>query len=272
MLQTVNDAPRVRLATAPNPGPKTLEGTHTYVIGHDPAYIVDPGPLLPAYLDAVARELAETESRPAAILLTHGHPDHAGGAPHLASALDIPVFGSERIATAVAPGGMEVRRFPARAALLAGGVTIEVLDTPGHSEDHVAFWLPDSRILFSGDTVLGRGTTLVQPPEGDMTAYMRTLSRLLALQPRLLFPGHGPIVTDPAAKLREYIAHRERREREILEALEKGPLTATEMVHTLYADQPPALQELALGSVRAMLQKLIAEHRVGRDGDRFRCR
>src|SRR5207248_1357671 len=121
-----------------------------------------------------------------------------------------------------------------------------VVPAPGHSPDHVALWLETARVSFTGDVILGQGTTLVAPPEGDMAAYMRTLATLKALDARLIAPGHGPIVEDPAAVIDEYIRHRQDREQQVLAALQTGPATESELVARIYADVDPRLHDLAL--------------------------
>jgi len=245
----------VRRVLAPNPGPFTLEGTNTWIVGDGPALVIDPGPDDRAHVEAVAIQAGAV----AAILLTHHHPDHAPGAALLAQVTGAPVL-ALRPASGEEPlaGGQTVR---------AGTAALRVVPTPGHSPDHVVFHAPESGTMFTGDVVLGRGTSVVDPPEGDLKAYLESLLALLALQPRVLYPGHGPIVTDGAAKLREYLAHREERERQVLAGLEDGPKTPQELVPDIYADHPVELHPAASRSVLAHLLKLEAEGRVVRIGD-----
>jgi glyoxylase-like metal-dependent hydrolase (beta-lactamase superfamily II) len=146
---------------------------------------------------------------------------------------------------------------------------LRVFATPGHSPDHVAFWLDLSGILFSGDTILGRGTSLVAPPEGDMTDYMKTLEHMRTLEPYLIAPGHGPLITDPLAKIDAYIRHRREREEQILAKLAIGPMSVEELVADLYADVDTHLHDLAAGSVAAQLQKLLIEDRVKESAARY---
>jgi glyoxylase-like metal-dependent hydrolase (beta-lactamase superfamily II) len=142
--------------------------------------------------------------------------------------------------------------------------TLVAIATPGHSPDHVAFWSPDAAALFTGDAVLGRGTSVIDPPEGDLVAYLRSLRRLRDLAPRTVYPGHGPIVFRGTAKLDEYLEHRDMRERQILDALGDGARSIEELVATIYADHPPEVRRLAERSVLAHLLKLDAEGRVER--------
>jgi glyoxylase-like metal-dependent hydrolase (beta-lactamase superfamily II) len=141
-------------------------------------------------------------------------------------------------------------------------VRMTAVATPGHTPDHLAFLEPTSRSLFTGDAVLGRGTSVIDPPEGDLTAYLRSLQRMRDLSPRVIYPGHGPVVLDAVAKLDEYLEHRAMRERQVLEALQDGRRTPEEMVEEIYADQPSELHPLAARSVLAHLLKLETEGRV----------
>jgi glyoxylase-like metal-dependent hydrolase (beta-lactamase superfamily II) len=265
----ITDTPPVAALTAPNSGPKTLSGTHTYIVGRGPAYVVDPGPGMPSHHRAIVAWLDDQSIVPAAILLSHTHPDHAPGARALAEDLQVPICASplieadERASLGITQTYGQDEVFP------IDGDELRVIPSPGHTVDHVAFWLPGARILFSGDTVLGEGTTLVAPPEGNMTSYMRTLAMFQALDPRLIAPGHGPLVTDPNAKLADYVWHRQQRERQVLEALQDGPVTVVELVDRIYTDVDLALRDLAAGSVTAQLEKLKDEGLVTQAGDRF---
>jgi glyoxylase-like metal-dependent hydrolase (beta-lactamase superfamily II) len=262
-LEIIEDHPPIAMFTAPNPGPKTLEGTHTYVVGRDQAYVIDPGPEIPTYQQGLARWIQSEGIHAVGILLTHGHPDHAPGAALLAGLLGSPVWGSSAMD---APAGLTtpVMAYGPETAFQVDEDVLDVLPAPGHSQDHVVFWLEKSGILFSGDTILGRGTSLVAPPEGDMTVYLETLTSLRSLGARRIAPGHGPIVDDPVARIDEYIRHRLEREAQILAALSLGPMSVQELVGKLYADVDPRLHGLAAGSVEAHLVKLERETRVRR--------
>ena len=241
---------------APNPGPFTLEGTNTWVVGEDPSIVIDPGPSDEAHTESVAGQAGPV----AVILLTHHHLDHAAGAAGLARITGAPILAFKPQADERAlAGGQRVE---------AGGVVLRSMRTPGHSRDHVVFHEPESGSLFTGDAVLGRGTTVVDPPDGDMADYMRSLESMLALAPRAIYPGHGPVVEAAAAKLREYIEHRRMRERQVLEALgEAGaPRSPAELVPVIYSAYPPELHPAAARSVLAHLIKLEREGRVVRRG------
>jgi glyoxylase-like metal-dependent hydrolase (beta-lactamase superfamily II) len=148
----------------------------------------------------------------------------------------------------------------------AGALDLVALHTPGHTSDHMAFFEPNSAGLFTGDTVVGRGTSFIDPPDGDLVLYLRSLKRLQELEPRTLYPGHGPVVVRAREKIREYLAHREERESQVIAALADGPRTIAEMVDVIYADHPKDVRPLAARSVLAHLLKLADEGRAERTG------
>lgn len=241
---------RVVRVLAPNPGPFTLEGTNTWVVGESPSVVIDPGPDDAGHLLAVL-EAAEPV---AAILLTHRHPDHAPGAARLAGKARAPVLSFRP-----EPGERPLRDGE---ILEWARVRLRALHTPGHTGDHVAFLIEGDMALFTGDAVLGRGTSVVDPPEGDMAAYLRSLRAMEQLRPRTLYPGHGPAVFDGPGKLRQYLAHREMRERQVLEALEAGATTPTEMVPGIYREEVP--ESMFPAAERSVLAHLLKLERDGR--------
>jgi glyoxylase-like metal-dependent hydrolase (beta-lactamase superfamily II) len=216
----------------------TLDGTNTYIYGSDPCTVIDPGPDDAGHLDAV-RAAAEGRGGIGLVLLTHGHGDHAAGADRLGR-------------DAVRPGGGEEY----------GG--LRAIATPGHAADHVCFLTGDG-VCFSGDLVLGEGSTFVPPDGGSLAAYMDSL-RLLQAEPiELICPGHGPWITDPGAKLAEYVEHREMRERRLLAALERGERSKGALLNEAWADVPAELRPAAALVMEAHLQKLGAEGRLPAD-------
>lgn len=241
---------RIVRVLAPNPGLRELEGTNTWVVGEAPAIVIDPGPEHEAHL----RNVATTAGRVGAIVLTHDHPDHAPGATGLSEATGAPVH-----AVRPPPGARKLRDGQ---VVPSGGVSLTVVVTPGHSPDSVALFQPSEAALFTGDTVLGRGTSVIDPPEGDLTAYLRSLRRMRELGPRTIYPGHGPTVLRAMEKLDEYLEHRAEREQQVLTALLEGPRSAEELVPEIYGDHPPQVHELAARSVLAHLLKLEREGRV----------
>jgi glyoxylase-like metal-dependent hydrolase (beta-lactamase superfamily II) len=254
---------RVTRVLAPNPSPLTLEGTNTYIVaapGAPGAVVIDPGPSAEEHAARVAR--ATGGRRVELVLLTHTHSDHAEGAVQFAERVGAPLAALD--AGWAAPGSPDLA---AGGELLAGGVRLEPLPTPGHSADHCCFWLAAERTMFTGDHVLGRGTTVVEWPGGDMRAYLDSLKAVRRYGPRRLYPGHGPAVADPPTKLREYVDHRLQRESQVLAALAAGDRTPAEIVARVYADVDARLHPAAELSVRAHLVKLVREGRAReRDG------
>jgi glyoxylase-like metal-dependent hydrolase (beta-lactamase superfamily II) len=225
----------------------TLAGTNTYLYGSDPCVVIDPGPDDAAHLEAV-RVAAEERGGIGLVLLTHGHGDHADGAEGLAKAVGM---GGERPEVVLPADGEE-----------HGG--LRTLATPGHAADHVCFLTADG-VCFSGDLVLGEGSTFVPPDGGSLAAYMESL-RLIQAEPiELICPGHGPWVTDPAAKLAEYVEHREMRERRLLAALERGERSREALLAEAWDDVPERLRPAAALVMDAHLQKLEAEGRLPPD-------
>jgi glyoxylase-like metal-dependent hydrolase (beta-lactamase superfamily II) len=245
--------PPIRRVLAPNAGVYTLEGTNTWIVGRDPAFVIDPGPDIAEHLADVAGEAGSV----GAVLVTHDHPDHAPGAVPFGRLVGAPVYGFRLADATKLAAGQRVR---------AGELEITVIHTPGHTSDHVAFFEPGSGALFTGDTVLGRGTSFIDPPDGDLVQYLRSLRRLMDLGARSIYPGHGPVVLRARDKLVEYLAHRDEREAQIVSALAEGPRTISELVEVIYADHPKEVHPLAARSVLAQLEKLAHEGRAERIG------
>jgi glyoxylase-like metal-dependent hydrolase (beta-lactamase superfamily II) len=241
---------RVIRVLAPNAGIRELEGTNTWIVGDAPALVLDPGPDDPRHLAEVAR----TAGSVGAIAVTHDHPDHAPGALPLAAMTGARVF-----AARPADGMQRIRDGE---QVSTGSVSLAVVATPGHTHDHVAFFDARMGSLFTGDAVLGRGTSVIDPPEGDLAAYLRSLRRMRELGPRTIYPGHGPVVLRALAKLDEYLDHRRMREEQILTALGDASRTPEELVAEIYSDYPSEVRELAARSVLAHLLKLEVEGRA----------
>jgi glyoxylase-like metal-dependent hydrolase (beta-lactamase superfamily II) len=260
MPRTAELEPLVTRVLAPNPSGMTLDGTNTYLVGapgSGRAVLVDPGPDDAAHLAAVEAALAARDARCVGVLVTHHHGDHAEAAVPWGAR-----FGA-RVAAALpevaGPGG---RVLAAGERLALAGTTLGVVPTPGHCGDHLAFRLESGAVLV-GDHVLGRGTSVVTHPEGDVVAYLESLRRVLDLGPSALYCGHGPELTeDPGAVLEFYLAHRAYREAQVIAALDEGASTVDELVAGIYAEVPQALWPAAAQSTRATLAKLTAEGRV----------
>jgi glyoxylase-like metal-dependent hydrolase (beta-lactamase superfamily II) len=251
---------RVTRVLAPNPSPMTLDGTNTYVVGapgSGGAAVVDPGPDDPTHLQRVEGELTRRGAECEVVLVTHHHHDHAAAARGWADRFGCAVAAPTRD---VAGERGEVITDGYR--LRPGGVGITAVATPGHTGDHTSYRL-DHGPLLTGDHVLGRGTSVVAHPDGDLIAYLTSLRRVLDLGADLLLPGHGPTLgEDPAAVLRFYLDHRRFREDQILTLLTEGPHHATRLVRRIYTDVDPQVLPAAAASTRAALEKLSAEGRV----------
>ncbi len=227
--------PEVLKIVAPNPGPMTLEGTNTYLFGADPCVVIDPGSDDLPYLDA-NRAAAAERGGIGLVLLTHSHADHSRGAEYLNAEVVLPTGGETH----------------------AG---LRAIATPGHAADHVCF-LSAEGVCFAGDLVLGLGSTIVPPGGGSLAAYMSSLALLQAEAIELIAPGHGPWITDPEAKLAEYVEHREMRERRLLAALDSGERSRAALLAEAWSDVPIELLPMAAMAMEAHLEKLEEEGRL----------
>ena len=231
---------------APNPGPMTLEGTNTWVLrdpSSGPCVVVDPGPLHEGHLAEVA-----ACGPVAVVLLTHGHPDHSEGARRLAELTGAPV----RAHDPAHPLGQE--GLDEGDVVAAAGLELRVLATPGHTGDSLSFLLPDA--VLTGDTVLGRGTTVVAHPDGVLADYLASLRRLRALGELTVLPGHGPELASAGLVAEQYLRHREARLDQVRDAVAAGATTPDEVVATVYADVDRAVWPAARLSVLAQLEHL----------------
>lgn len=258
---------RVTVALGQNPSPFTGPGTNVYLVGTGEArLLVDPGQGEPSFLPVLARAMERSGcSRIQEIVLTHGHPDHIGGVRSVMER-----FGRVRVRklpSALFDGpyaDLGIEPLAEGDLVKAEGATLRAVYAPGHAPDHLNFVLEEERALFSGDNVLGVGTTVIPAESGDLGDYLRSLEKLLAEKPARIYPAHGPVIADGVAKLREYIAHRAEREQQILNALASGPLGVMEIVRIVYAAYPAALHAAAAQSVIQHLRKLEREGRVHR--------
>ena len=232
---------------ADNPGPLTLSGTNSWIVGSHPAWLIDPGPALPEHVGALIAEL-ERRGGLAGIALTHDHGDHSEAVRPVRERFpDAPL--------AAARGEVDV-------CLGDGGRfgVFEALALPGHSSDHLVYL--SGCVGFSGDAVLGEGSVFVAPDPGALAGYLKGLRRLRARGPELLCPGHGPLIDDPGSKLDQYLAHRLDRERRLVGALDDGARTVDEMLDAAWSEVDPGLRPVAAVTLAAHLDKLADEGRL----------
>ena len=255
-------SPFVQLVLAPNPGVMTGPGTNTYIVGSGPSLVIDPAVDDEDYLARI-ESLAGDISQ---ILITHRHSDHVGGAAALARRSSAPVraFGD-------APaGGHPVDPLAEGEELLAGTLRLRVIPSPGHASDHVCFHAGEVASLFAGDSILGEGTAVIAPPDGNMADYIASLTRLRGLAIDRIYPGHFKPLAGGVEVIDGYLAHRLQRESKIVAALESGASTIDEVVADAYSDTPVHLHPIATYSALAHLEKLVEEDKVVLEDDRWR--
>ncbi len=271
-------SPLIRRIVAPNASPMTFQGTNTYVVGHGEVAVVDPGPDLPDHIDAIIAALG-TE-RVGRILVTHTHRDHSPGAPRLRARTGAPILGcvphhpfrpphpTEQAGYLAANDlGYAPDRVLVHGERFTGpGYAFEVVATPGHTMNHLAYALEGERALFSGDHVMAWSTTIVSPPSGSMAAYMASLELLRARDDAIYWPGHGGPVTDPPRFVRALQHHRRQREASILSRLRAGDTTVEVIVAATYESLDPRLKPAAALSVLAHLEDLVTRERVTQEG------
>jgi glyoxylase-like metal-dependent hydrolase (beta-lactamase superfamily II) len=271
-------SPLVRRVVAGNPGPFTFKGTCSYIVGRGRVAIIDPGPDLPAHVEAlIAAVRGETVTH---IVVSHTHRDHSPAARAVQAATGAPIVGCGPHRTARPLAGSEIDRLEASGdidhapdteltdgdAVAGPGWTLAAVATPGHLANHLCFALPEENVLFSADHVMAWSTSVVAPPAGSMSAYMASLDKLRGRDERIYWPGHGGPVHDPARTLRALIHHRRQREASILARLAAGDRTVPAIVAAIYRGLSPALTGAAGLSVFAHLEDLAARGVVATDG------
>jgi glyoxylase-like metal-dependent hydrolase (beta-lactamase superfamily II) len=262
-IESAPGHPEILRIVAPNPSAFTLDGTNTYVVGplvdsDRSVYVVDPGPADRGHVTAI-REAVAGRGELAGVVLTHSHADHSAAVPLLGGPLLWGSVGSGEEGSADSGAGAGDEGWPTEPNPEPVG-PFTVVPTPGHAVDHVVLLI--DRVCFCGDLILGEGSSFVPPDGGSLAAYMDSLRRLQQLELDLLCPGHGPYVTDPVAKLDEYLEHRLSRERALIEALEGGERSRARLLHRVWDDVPVELQPAAELVMQAHLEKLEFEGRL----------
>ena len=243
---------RIERVLAPNAGPFTGPGTNTWLLeSAGELTVIDPGPISDPHLDAIVEAVGRRLV--SSVLVTHSHSDHAPLANPLARELEVPAYGY-----APGPDFDPDLRLTEGSTVLVGDVALEVIHTPGHSDDHLCFLT--GRILFTGDHIMGGSSVMVE----DMGSYLRSLERLQRLELDRLYPGHGPEIEQPQEVISWYIAHRLQREKEVLNAVAGGAIGVDAIVEVVYRDVDRSLHPLAALSVAAHLRKLEEEGRIPR--------
>ena len=270
-------SPLIRRVTANNPGPFTYLGTGTYIVGQGEVAVIDPGPDDPAHLDAILAAVAG--ERVTHILITHHHSDHSPLAGPLKARTGATIYGCAVATPDVDDGGVKMEAghdlsFQPDVSLCGGGTVIEgagwtaeAIATPGHTSNHICFALHEENACFTGDHIMGWSTTVITPPDGDMTDYLASLDRIRARNFTTLWPTHGPPIRDVDAFIAAYIAHRQERVDQILNALKAGPARIRDLTPRLYADVDPKLWPAASRSMQAAMIHLVREGRIAAEGE-----
>jgi glyoxylase-like metal-dependent hydrolase (beta-lactamase superfamily II) len=270
-------SPLIRRVVANNPGPFTYMGTGTYIVGRGEVAVIDPGPDMPAHLEAIlaALEPGETVTH---IVITHHHSDHSPLAAPLKARTGAPIYGCAVAHAPTDDSGVRTEAghdhdFKPDVSLCGGGQllegpgwTLEAIATPGHTSNHICYALLEENALFSGDHIMGWSTTVITPPDGDMTDYMASLDKVRARGFATLWPTHGPPVTDVTPFIDAYIAHRRAREAQVLKAVGDGYGRIRDMVPVLYADVDSRLHPAAARSVLGHMIDLVRRGQVTTDG------
>jgi glyoxylase-like metal-dependent hydrolase (beta-lactamase superfamily II) len=267
-------SPLIRRVVANNPGPFTFRGTGVYIVGRGEVAVIDPGPDDPAHIEALQRALAG--ERVSHVFVTHRHLDHSPAARPLAAATGANIYASgiapkfsadDFVVEAGDDLGFKPDIVVSDGDVFSGpGWTLEAVFTPGHTSDHMCLALREEHALFSGDHVMGWSTTVVSPPDGDMDAYLASLDKVQARNFTMLWPTHGPPVTEVRPFIDAYRAHRTDREAQIIERLRAGQSRIKDMVPVMYADVDPRLYPAAAHSVLAHLIRLVKIGRARCDG------
>ena len=269
-------APGIRRIIARNPSPFTLHGTGTYVLGRGNVAVIDPGPADSAHISALLAGLRG--ERITHVFVTHTHLDHSPGCRLLARHADAPTygFGAHGAGCLEADSPVEEgadlefrpdRRVRHGQRIEGDGWSVECVHTPGHTSNHCCYALDGAGALFTGDHVMGWSTSIISPPDGNMGDYLASLALLLERDDRIYWPTHGPAVQDPKTLVRAFIAHRQARQRQILECVGRGQRRIADMVPSMYADLPEWMHPAAARSVLAAIEHLIGQGALAAEGE-----
>jgi glyoxylase-like metal-dependent hydrolase (beta-lactamase superfamily II) len=268
-------SPLIRRVTANNPGPFTFKGTGTYIVGRGEVAVIDPGPDDPAHLRAILA--AVTGERVSHIVITHHHSDHSPLAGPLKARTGAPIYGCAVASPAEDDTGVKMEAghdldFRPDVSLCGGGTVsgagwmLEAIPTPGHTSNHLCYAFPQENACFTGDHIMGWSTTVITPPDGDMSDYLASLDAIRVRKFDTLWPTHGPPIRDVEAFIQAYIDHRQERVDQILRALKAGPARIRELVPTLYADVDARLHPAAARSMEAAMIHLARKGQISADG------
>ena len=256
---------------AGNPGPLTGAGNHTWLLTGDVPTLIDAGVGAPAHLDAIAAALDAVGQTLRQVVVTHAHSDHASGSMAVAARWPDAVFMKWPWPNADSRYPVEWTPLSNGQLLATGDVTLQVLHTPGHAPDHVCLWHAASRILFGGDLLIEGGTVVVPGTRGgDLIAYLESLARVAAREPRQVLPAHGPVIDDPIGLIERYSARRASREREVLAAITRGADSIDSIVTAVYPTITGPLRMVAVETVHAHVNKLRTERRIEDDNGHLR--
>jgi glyoxylase-like metal-dependent hydrolase (beta-lactamase superfamily II) len=266
--------PRIRRVIAENPSPFTLYGTGTYILGNGRVAVIDPGPADPVHIEAILEATrGETISH---VLVTHTHMDHSPGCALLREHSDAPTYaygphgaGKLEEGVPVEEGGdmdfLPDKRVGHGDIIEGGDWSVECVYTPGHTSNHMCYQLREDSALFTGDHIMGWSTSIISPPDGDMSAYMKSLDLMLERDDRVYWPTHGPCIDDPKGLVRAFIEHRRERETQILECVRKGVGSIRDMVPLMYTSTPEFMYPAAARSVLAAVEYLVSQGQLESD-------
>ena len=264
--ECVEVAPGVRRVIADNPSPFTLYGTGTYILGTGRVAVIDPGPADPRHIEAL---VGATEGEEIShVFVTHTHMDHSPGCRLLCEHTSAPTYaygphGYGKLEEGVPPvegGDMEFQpdEMVKHGDVIEGGDwSVECVYTPGHTSNHMCYQFREHKALFTGDHVMGWSTSIISPPDGDMTAYMKSLELLLARDDDVYWPTHGPCIVQTQPHIHSFVEHRHEREQQILECVGEGVVHIQEMVPLMYTDTPEFMYPAAARSALAAVQRLV---------------